>query len=185
MSELQADIDAIVSYKSKARVLQGQNPLTKKLMCQLFTTTGGDRIQATKGGHNTLQGLTSVGYFEYSGPFNQPDSSTNDGMNVLPEPFKSMYKNGYLLRCQGQIVVTESNYYDFELGSDDGSVLYIAGSKLIDNDNNHGHTVLSAPKFLERGVHAFRLDYAQTSGGNQSLVLKVNDQSIDSRFYYR
>jgi hypothetical protein len=185
VDELQADIDSIVSYKNEYRALNGQNPLTKNLMCQLFTTTGGDRIQASIAGHNTLTGLTSVGYFEYNGPFDQPNSSINDGMNVLPAPFKNLYKNMYLLRCQGQIVVTDSGYYDFSLGSDDASVLYINGSKLIDNDNNHGHTVMSAAKMLERGVHSFRLDYAQIGGGNQSLILKVNGESIPSNLFYR
>jgi hypothetical protein len=185
VSELQEDIDAIVSYKNEYRAMVGQNPLTKKLMCQLFTTTGGDRIQASIAGHNTLQGLVSVGYFEYNGEFNQPNSSVNDGLNVLPAPFKNLYKNMYLLRCQGQIVITDSSYYDFTVESDDGSVLYIDGSKLIDNDNNHGNTAVSASKMLERGVHSFRIDYAQTGGSSQSLMIRMNGESIPSNLFYR
>lgn len=182
---IQDDIDELVSLKNEFRTLNGQLPLVKNLMCQLFTITGGDRIQASIAGHNTFTGITSVGYFAYNGPFNQPNSSTSEGMNVLPEPFKSLYQNMYLLRCQGQLVITDSGYHSFELGSDDASLLYINGSLLIDNDNNHGHTVVTKAKLLERGIYAFRLDYAQAGGGNQSLQLKMDGQSIDGALFYR
>lgn len=181
----QLDIDNLVAFKNEFRAVNGQNPLVKGLMCQLFTFTGGDRIQASIGGHNTLQTLKSVGHFEYSGAFNQPESPIGDGMNVLPEPFRTMYKNLYLIRCQGQLVVQESAYYKFDLNSDDASLLYIGGSLLIDNDNNHAPTLVSRVKLLERGIYSFRLDYAQSGGGSQALQLKVNDQSIDSKYYYR
>lgn len=181
----QQDIEHLVSLKNEWRVVNGQTPLTKNLMCQLFTFTGGDRIQASIAGHNTFTGLTSVGFFEYNGAFNQAESDVNTGMNVLPEPFRSLYKNLYLIRCQGQIVVQDSGYYKFDLTSDDASLLYINGSLLIDNDNNHGPTLVSKIKLLERGIYSFRLDYAQAGGGSQALILKVNDQSIDSKYYYR
>lgn len=181
----QLDIEHLVSLKNEFRAINGQNPLVKGLMCQLFTFTGGDRIQSSIAGHNQFTGLTSVGYFEYNGPFNQPESPIGDGMNVLPEPFRTLYKNMYLIRCQGQIVVLDSGYYKFDLNSDDASLLYVGGSLLIDNDNNHGPTLVSKVKLLERGIYSFRLDYAQAGAGSQALVLKVNDQSIDSKYYYR
>lgn len=184
VDDVQLDIDSIISNKNEYRTATGLSPLTKGLMCQLFTYTSGDRIQASIAGHNTLAGLVSVGYFEYKGLFNQPNSSTNDGMNVLPEPFKGLYKTNYLLRCQGQVVITDSGYYKFETSTDDASVLYIDGVKTIDNDNAHGVTTLSNMKLLERGVHTFRFDYAQ-GGGNQALVVKMNESSIDPKFYYR
>ena len=144
----QLDIDHLVSLKNEFRAINGQNPLVKGLMCQLFTFTGGDRIQSSIAGHNQFTGLKSVGYFEYKGPFNQPESPISEGMNVLPEPFRTLYKNMYLIRCQGQIVVLDSGYYKFDLNSDDASLLYIGGSLLIDNDNNHGPTTVTKTKLL-------------------------------------
>ncbi|CAB4125655.1 PA14 domain containing protein [uncultured Caudovirales phage] len=181
---VQEDIDSIISFKNTYRVETGNTPLGTGLMCQVFTFTSGDRIQASIAGHNTLAGLVSVGYFEYKGLFNQPDSSSSLGNNVLPQPFKGLYKNNYLLRCQGQIVIQESGYHKFEANTDDASVLYIDGSVTIDNDNAHGITSKSNMKLLERGVHSFRLDYAQ-GNGNQALVIKMDEASIDARLYYR
>lgn len=182
--EVQEDIDSIVSLKNKYRVQVGQNPLTTGLMCQVLTFTVGDRLQSSIAGHNTLSGLVSVGYFEYKGSFNQPDSSSALGNNVMPEPFKSLYKNNYKITCQGQLVIRESGYYKFETSTDDASLLYINGSLLIDNDNSHGITSKSNTKLLERGVYSFRFDYAQ-GNGSQALIIKMNELSIDSRLYYR
>lgn len=96
----------------------------------------------------------------------------------------------YLLRCQGSLIVTKTDYYQFNLNSDDGSVLYLDGSKLVDNDNNHGPTLVSGTKMLRRGVHTFRLDYAQTGGGSQALELTAGSSSgvlstIDPSFFAR
>lgn len=180
----QADINSIISYQNQYRVQTGNTPLGTGLMCQLFIFTGGDRIQASIAGHNTLSGLVSVGFFEYKGLFNQPNSSSSTGDNIMPEPFKTLYKNNYLLRCQGQIVIQQSAYHEFDVSSDDGSVLYIDGSVLIDNDNAHSINAVSANKLLQRGVHSFRIDYAQING-NQALILNMDNASIDPRLYYR
>lgn len=182
--EVQDDIDSIISQKNKYRIQIGQTRLTTGLMCQVLTFTAGDRLQSSIAGHNTLSGLVSVGYFEYKGSFNQPDSSSALGNNVMPEPFKSLYKNNYKITCQGQIVIRESGYYKFETSTDDASLLYIGGSLLVDNDNSHGITSKSNMKLLERGIHSFRFDYAQ-GNGSQALIIKMNELSIDSRLYYR
>lgn len=180
---MQTTVDAILADENDYRLGLGQTALTAGLSCTLYTVTGGDRIQASIAGHNTLTGLVSVATYTYKGVFNQPDSPASDGMNVLPPALKSIYTNMYLLRCQGQMVVTETGYYTMSLESDDASVFYLDGSKLIDNDNNHGSTLMLGQKYLRKGVHAFRLDYAQAGGGNQSLILKANGALIDGRVY--
>lgn len=178
---IQDDIERMVELKNEFRVLNGQVPLTKNLMCQLKTVTGG----STFGTSNPFTGSAHVAYFEYNGPFNQPESPISDGMNVLPPALMALYKNMYTLSCSGFIVVPESGNYDFELASDDASRLYINGSLLIDNDGNHGTIKLNKIRLLERGIYSFRLDYAQAGGGSQSLVLKVNGSHIDSKYLYR
>lgn len=180
---VQEAVNAVVDDENTYRLGLGQTMISEGLTCTLYTVTGGDRIQSSISGHNTLTGITSVATYLYKGLFNQPDSPVSDGMNVLPVPLRS-YTNMYLLRCTGYIVVTETNYYKFDLNSDDASLLYIDGSKLIDNDNNHGATLVSGTKYLRKGVHTFRLDYAQTGGGNQALQLTVGGASIDPIFYY-
>lgn len=176
----QDDVDHMVSLKNEFRTLSGLNPLVKNLMCQLKTFTGG----STFGTAAPFTGAVHVAYFEYNGAFNQPQTNVNNGMNVLPAALKALYKSMYNFTCTGFIVVPESDNYMFDLTSDDASRLYVNGTLLIDNDGNHGTTLRSAMKLLERGIYAFRLDYAQ-AGGDQSLILKVNGESIDGKFYYR
>ena len=184
VDDVQSDIDALVRDESAYRQGLGQTALSQGLACTLYSITGGDRIQASISGHNTLTGITTVGTFRLNVPFNQPNSNISAGMNVLPAPFRTNYTNMYLLRCQGQIVVRDSDYHLFELSSDDASVLYVDGSKVIDNDNAHGITVLTGQKYLRRGVHTIRLDYAQTGAGDQALILKQNGTVIDPKFFY-
>lgn len=181
---VQDDIDAMLRAENDYRQGLGQTQLSAGLSCTLYVISGGDRIQSSISGHNTLTGLQAVGGFLYRGSFDQPDTPISEGMNVLPSALRNIYKNMYLLRCAGQIVVLETNYYNFALNSDDASVLYVDGAKIIDNDNNHGTTLVAGQKYLRRGVHTIRLDYAQTGGGNQSLQLTSNGWSINPILYF-
>lgn len=183
-SNEQLDIDAIVAEENEYRVDLGQTMLSKGLSCTLFTTTGGDRIYASIAGHNTLAGLVQVASFTYKGNFNQQPSDANEGLNVLPAALRMTYLNGYLLRCQGYIVIIDSNFHEFELNSDDASVLYLEGVKTIDNDNAHGPTIVAGFKYIRKGVRAFKLDYAQTGAGQQALVLNMDGELLNSSLFF-
>lgn len=171
------DLLNLIQDENDYRAGLGQTMLSSGLSCTLQTFTGGDRIQASVAGHNTLSGLKTVASYSLLSGFNQEQSSVNDGMSVMPPSLRNMYKTNYLLKCSGYFIVLNSDHYKFDLTSDDASVLYVNGSKLIDNDNSHGTTKLSETKYLRRGVHSIRLDYAQ-NGGEQSLVLNMNDQLL-------
>ena len=177
------DVANLIQDENDYRLGLGQTILSKGLSCTLYTFTGGDRIQASIANHNTLQGLKSVGSYLLQAPFNQAESSVNDGMNVMPDSLKNIYKTNYLLRCQGVVVVTDNDNYQFDLTSDDASVLYVGGSKVIDNDNAHGTTTIRANKYLRRGVHTIRVDYAQ-QGGSQSLILKMNEEVLKANKFF-
>lgn len=178
----------LLAEENDYRAGLGQYALSQgALTCTLYKITGGSRIQSSISGHNTLSGLSTIGSYLYSGPFNQPNSSASVGMNVLPPALRAVYLNMYKLVCSGYIIVTANDYYNFELTSDDASLLYLDGSKLIDNDNNHGNTVVVGTKYLRKGLHTISLQYAQT-GGNQSLILRAGSStsglsSISSEFY--
>lgn len=173
----QQDIQSIVDSENEYRTDLGQAVLSPGLSCALSTFTSGERIQASIAGHNTLAGLVQVAVYTYTGVFNQPDSNANVGVNELPAALRSIYTNLYLLRCQGQVVIQNDDYYQFSLTSDDGSVFYLDNAKLIDSDNAHGAVTVSGQKFLRRGVHVFRLDYSQSGAGNMALVLQSAEGS--------
>jgi hypothetical protein len=69
--------------------------------------------------------------------------------------------------------MTTNDYQQFTLASDDGSVLYIDGGVVINNDGNHGVVTKSAMKYMRYGVHSIELDYMEGPGGNQALVLNM------------
>lgn len=174
-------IDGIVSEENDYRLGLGQTAITNGLSCILYTVTGGHNIQNV---NPTLSGITQVATFLYADTFNQPDAPITDGLNVLPAPLRSVYQDKFLLRCQGYIVVTKTAYYQFDLRSDDASLLYLDGTKLIDLDGAHGPMTKSGTKYLRKGVHVFRLDYAQTGGGSQSLSLTAGNEFISGLYLY-
>lgn len=178
----QEKVDQVVSDENSHRFQSGSALLSEGLVCKLYTISGGSTILA---GPSTLTGKTLVATYTYKGEFNQANSSINDGMNVLPTGLRAIYKNMYYLACEGQIVVTESNYYEFSLNSDDASLLYVGGSLVINNDGNHGATSKSGTKYLKKGINAFKLEYAQAGGGQMSLILTSNGSLVDRMYFYR
>lgn len=179
------DIANLVSDENDYRLGLGQTMLSSGLSCVLYTITGGDRIQASISGHNTLTGLSTVATFLYSYAFNQPNASSSDGLNVLPLALQPLYTNMFMLLCYGQIVVTDTDYHTFQLSSDDASLLYVDGSLVIDNDNAHGVTTISGMRYLRRGVHSFSLYFAQTGAGSQALILNTDGALAPAnRFYH-
>lgn len=183
VDDVQADINKVLADENEYRLGLGQTMLSQGLSCTLYTFATGDRIQASIAGHNTLTPLSSVATFLLKDVVNQPNASVGDGLNILPPALRPIYLNLFMVRCQGQIVVLESGHYNFELSSDDASLLYVDGVKVIDNDNNHGITAVQGSRYLRRGVHSFRFDYAQAGGGSQALVLKANGSLIEGRHY--
>ncbi|HEU4608087.1 MAG TPA: PA14 domain-containing protein, partial [Chitinophagaceae bacterium] len=68
------------------------------------------------------------------------------------------------LRFDGYFKAEEDALYTFYLTSDDGSVLWIDGKQLIDNDGMHGNEEKSASVALRKGYHALKVDYMQYNG---------------------
>ena len=170
------DIQKIVAEKNDYRVKAGQLPLTPGLTCTLHVTSDPDLTHALPSAANT---------FTLLGSFNQPAAPVTDGLNTIPLALRPLYINGFVQRCQGQLVITESGYYSFELTSDDASMLYIDGSLVISNNGAHGPTLVVGSKLLERGVHTFKLDFSQSGGGTEELLLTSDGVVIPAENFYR
>ncbi len=84
-------------------------------------------------------------------------------------PFKRRGDN-YALRFTGQITVPETAEYQFATVSDDGSLLFINGTKVVDNDGDHGMRPRSGNISLEAGTHSFELGYYNGGGGGDLRV---------------
>ncbi|MEM7261126.1 MAG: PA14 domain-containing protein [Planctomycetota bacterium] len=76
----------------------------------------------------------------------------------------------FMTRIHGYLRIRKSGVYEFRLRSDDGSVLTIGETKLIDHDGMHGATGRSAEVRLKKGYHPFLIEHFD-GGGADALVL--------------
>ena len=79
------------------------------------------------------------------------------------------------LTYKGYINVPEDGIYSFYLSSDDGSMLYIDGKQVIDNDGLHAPGEVTGQAALKQGYHPIEVQYFDHGGG--SINLKVCDNN--------
>ena len=86
----------------------------------------------------------------------------------------------FLMEINGYINSPESGEHYFQLASDDGSVMWFNGEKIIDNDGEHGTTSVGASVVLKAGVPSkFKIVYFQ-SAGEKDLWLRWKKPSDNS-----
>lgn len=186
----ETDVQQLVDAENAYREGLGQTELSQGLSCTVQLVGSGQWLASNSPGYQSSQGVvtalagsTSYSYL-FGSSFNQPDSS--GGVNsLLPTAIQPLFVGqNYKINCSGQIVVTQSGYYGFDMNSDDGSILTIDGSQIINNDGNHAMTDKSGTKYLRQGVHTFNLAYAQSGGGNFGLILQANSALIPGSVWY-
>ncbi len=79
------------------------------------------------------------------------------------------------LSINGYLEVPKTGIYTFALLSDDGSMLYIDGEEIINNDGEHSPKEIIGQVALEQGLHTIKVLYFDRNGG--SLQLQMIDES--------
>lgn len=166
----------VANEENQRRSSLGQSPIIEGLTCSLFQLT------PTPTSIQSAILTPTAATFTYSGNFSQ---SGGDYSGLIPESIRLLYSQWYILRCTGYYIAETSDYQSFSLSSDDGSVLYLDGIKLIDNDGLHGCQQKTSMKYLQRGLHTFRLDYMHGVSGNMCLTLESNTSLINRELFYR
>ncbi|MSU33774.1 MAG: hypothetical protein EXS36_01410 [Pedosphaera sp.] len=87
------------------------------------------------------------------------------GVHPTVDPKVTTRSGDFGLRFQGVLDVPSEGDYTFWLNSDDGSQLFLDGSRLIDNDGEHGLAERSVKASLPAGPHSFTLLFFQNGGG--------------------
>ncbi len=113
--------------------------------------------------------------------------------NITPRAFTNGFPGvtdrfeWFALDYQGSIYAPKDGEYLFELGSDDGSKLYLDDQVVIDFDKVHGYGTKKGKVTLTKGDHAFRLSYFQgprvtialrllvTQPGGKHVVFRLQD----------
>jgi cytochrome c553 len=81
------------------------------------------------------------------------------------------------VRFEGFLPIDREGEYTFHLGSDDGSVLSIDETNVVDNDGMHPHQVRTGTVALKQGAHSIRVDYMQ-GGGEWTLELEIEGPGV-------
>ena len=106
-------------------------------------------------------------------------------INVTPQAFSTGFpgvdaarKENFAIRYEAPLIVTAEADYDFRLVADDGAILQIDGTPIVDNDGvKTAPGEKTGPVHLVAGTHVITVDYFQTKG-NVALQLfckKAND----------
>lgn len=69
----------------------------------------------------------------------------------------------FAIRFEAPLVVDNEADYNLRIVSDDGSVVFIDGTVIVDNDGVNAHEK-SGPVHLVKGTHMLTVDYFQTTG---------------------
>ncbi|EBA12653.1 calcium-binding protein [Roseobacter sp. CCS2] len=89
--------------------------------------------------------------------------------------------DNYGLRLASVVEVTTAGYYTFTSGSDDGSVLWIDGTELIDNDGAHKYRERSGSVYLEQGQHTIQVNYFERTSSSTLNVFVQGPDTADQR----
>lgn len=98
---------------------------------------------------------------------------------VPPRPFVEGFPGvtdrteWFAIDYTGQFWFSTPGTYRFALASDDGSILYIDGRRVIQNDKVHPVVEKKGKATLQRGPHLIRVAYFQGPRYHVALVLRV------------
>lgn len=134
-------------------------------------------LMPAKSVRNARSGLTST---SVKGTFNSVNevvasSSSNPNLVQNISLASAPQTEHYGLVFEGFLKIPQSGLYSLFLESDDGSVLWLDGEKVIDNDGLHGLAERSGRVALAAGFHALKLVYFQGTGNN---ALKLSMQPL-------
>jgi hypothetical protein len=183
-------VQAIVSQYNEYQVSQGNDPITPGLRCTLYTVPNMPVTPcllassfAGCGVVSSSTGYASVATWTYTGTVNQPNEAGSAGFNMLPTALQSLYTANFAITCTGYFVNVDYNYHEFDTSSDDGSLLYIGGSLVVNNDGEHGITNVKGQKYLQAQVYSFQVNYFQ-GPGNVALIVNMDGTNIPAGQLY-
>jgi PA14 domain-containing protein/Big-like domain-containing protein len=130
----------------------------------------------------------AVSYYEVGSPSSMPDydAMTPYATDVVPDINYTATGGNFATsgrqdnvgaRFEGYVSVPELGAYRFYTTSDDGSLLYIDGQLVVDNDGNHAMTEQWGVVALEPGLHAIRVDFYQ-GGGSSGLIVEYEGPGV-------
>ncbi len=119
----------------------------------------------------------SYKYFEPSGKIDMSavqSDPVSTGVAEIISVAPKKRKEKFALSFEGYVKIEKEGAYTFFSASDDGSILFIDGAEVVNNDGKHGgNGEKSGRAFLKKGLHKIQVQYYDSGGGNS---LKVSMQ---------
>lgn len=84
---------------------------------------------------------------------------------IYNDETKKPYRSPFGIEWEGYLSITQKGVYQFATRSDDGSVVYIDGNMVVDNDDIHATRYISGVIPLDEGFHPVRIKYFDGGGG--------------------
>ncbi|HNG89546.1 MAG TPA: PA14 domain-containing protein, partial [Saprospiraceae bacterium] len=81
------------------------------------------------------------------------------------------FKDHFGMLLTGYLFMDKDDNVMFQLGSDDGSRMWIDGKEVINHDGDHGMDAKDSEVALRAGYHSLRIEYYQ-GGGGRGISLK-------------
>jgi len=121
---------------------------------------------------DVVPGMT---YEVFEGGFGKmPDFDTlkpvATGVTDRFDPHLAKKEENFALRFQGYLEIPQDGVYSFYTHSDDGSVLRIGSTLVVNNDGIHAGEEKSGSIALKAGRHAFSVGFIQGGGGAELRV---------------
>ena len=98
-----------------------------------------------------------------------------DGNQYWTSLVEETPKNYFAAKWSGSFQVATGGLYVFAAGSDDGSILYIDGSEVVNNDGLHAFQTVNGVVNLNAGQHSVVVNFFQNDGpdtGNTWALLQ-------------
>lgn len=157
-------------------VLKNTTQINAKAFKDGFQPSSTLSIQATKAVLNRgkvildHQPKNGTAYKYYEGLFQkvadmQQKHFVEKGIVSEPSLDKARQEDHYGFEFSGLIDVPEDGVYTFQTRSDDGSVLYIDQTLVVDNDGSHAAIPATGSIALKKGWHSYRLLYIEDYEG--------------------
>jgi alpha-L-fucosidase len=93
---------------------------------------------------------------------------------------QKMAKEYYGFSFNGYILVPSNDVFAFYTDSDDGSILWIDGKKIVENDGLHGAKEVETAIALRKGYNQIRVDYFNKTGSD-GLFVSIRSASMEKQ----
>ena len=147
------------------------------------TTVSETFVQAKPVKYNGKELLPGMKYDYYEGGTweSMPDFSklTPEFSGIVPDFTLNIgeLEDFFALRFKGYVLIKTAGEYTFELSSDDGSMLYINGKELINNDGLHPVRPVTGKITLKPGMHKLLVTYFEWKL-EKGLILKYKGPGV-------